>query len=89
METITKTVEHEYVVLNGEHIRLTKLIDFLKEVEDAEAMFPMRYTTEYSRVADALIEEDIIGRTNRGSWFVEDRGAHRSLLDEALDEWYE
>lgn len=89
METITKTVEREYVVLNGEHIRLAKLIDFLEEVEDAEPPFPMRYTTEYSQVADALIEEDIIGRTNRGSWFVEDREAYRSLLDEALDEWYE
>lgn len=82
METFTKEVEIEYVRIGGKDIRLASFIDFLSDIDGR-----MRYDVNYSRVAEACIEEGFIDTDIRGSWIVTDEEKKEKMLDEAYEAW--
>lgn len=87
--TVTEeTVSKLYVEINESKIPLGLTIDFLNEVKGATSFNPLRWTTEYSVVAEPLIEVEVISKTNSGSWYVKDEKA-RAELYEALINTYD
>lgn len=87
MEVFTKTVERKYVNIGGKEVRLANLIDFLTELEGATQFNSLRYTPEYSNVAEACINEGFVDKNIKGSWILNDNEKREELLEEAYEEW--
>lgn len=83
------TVERSFVTINGEEVRARIMHDFLMEIEGTSAMFPLRWDTEFDKVGELLVEEDVVGKTAKGSWYVKDEERRREMLEEIITHYEE
>lgn len=90
MEVITKKVERKFVKLGGKEVKLSKLLDFLIEIEGCTSSTSrLRYSASLSNVAEACIKDGFVETDVRGSWVLVDEERRRTLEENAKDAFYD
>jgi len=88
LETYTETIEYLYTDIGGESIRVATAIDFLDLVQGTTSFNSLRWNQNYSTVAEAFIEEGLVGTTNSGSWFSRNDEAIEKVKEELTEHYY-
>jgi|GEM_PF-3721160 len=89
IETREVTRTEHYVELGGEKLGVAEVLDFLDAIEGTDGFAPLRWSREYDHVAEALMDEGIVSRTARGSWYEADLVARTELYDQLLEQYIE
>lgn len=90
LETRTETVENIYVEFNGEEFDVFHVFEFLEQIQGTDGFIAtFRWEKKFDDLADALIAEDVVKKTVKGSWYEhEDRceKLYRELEDKYFTE---
>jgi hypothetical protein len=89
LDTYTDTVEYLYTDIAGEKVRVSKALDFLEKIIGTSSFDPLRYSVEYSTIAEAFVSLGLVEETNPGSWFSVDDEELAVIQEELEERWYD
>lgn len=84
--TETKT----FVTINGEELLATKVHKFITELEGTDGfMTKVRWSHKYEKIAEAMIEEGLVNKDIRGSWYARNEERLEELKKQLEDVFYD
>ncbi len=84
---VTKT--KPFITINGEELLAWTVHEFIKDLEGTDGFTTVRWCHEYDKIAKPMIEEGLVHRDNRGSWYAGDEEKLEELKNFLEHKFYE
>lgn len=84
------TTTKPFITINGEELLAWTVHEFIKELEGTDGFVStVRPNHKYKKAAEAMIEDGLVNRTVRGSWYAEDEEKLKELKEMLETKFYE
>lgn len=86
IETREVTKKKTFVTINNKELDIVKVLSFIEELDGTDGFTSVRWCHKYSSIAEPMVEEGLVKKNVKGSWYAGDNEKLeelKSLLREA------